>query len=208
MRKQISIPTLRRLPNYYYILCHAKVSGKKYISSAAIAKLLDINDTQVRKDIAATGYVGKPKVGFNIKEFIIHLENFLGLNDAKEAFLIGAGNLGSAFARYEGFKKFGLNITALFDEDINKIGTKVGTKKILDISELPDLAKKRNVQIAILAVPASKAQNVTDFLIEAGIKAIWNFAPTNLVVPDGILISNQDLASSFITFSLMIAKQN
>lgn len=208
MNKQISTPALKRLPNYYYILCQAIESGEKYISSATIAKLLDIDDTQVRKDIAATGYVGKPKVGFDIKDFKTHLENFLGLNNTKEAFLIGAGNLGIAFAKYEGFEKYGLRIRALFDEDIHKIGTKVGNKEIFHISKLPDLVKRMNVSIAILTVPAPKAQEVTDFLIDAGIKAIWNFAPAHLQVPEGVIISNQDLASSFLTLSLMLSGRN
>jgi len=205
MSKQISIPALKRLPSYYYILCQSMESGKKYISSATIAKLLDIDDTQVRKDIAATGYVGKPKVGFDIKDFKAHLENYLDLNTKKEAFLIGAGNLGIALAKYEGFKKYGLNITALFDEDIHKIGTMVGSKKIFDIEKLPDLVERMNVHIAILTVPAPKAQEVADFLVQSGIKAIWNFAPANIKVPDNIIISNQDLASSFVTLSLMMS---
>lgn len=208
MSKQISLPTLKRLPNYYYILCQASDSGDKFISSSTMSKLLDIDDTQVRKDIASTGYVGKPKVGFDICDFKEHLECFLGLNSSKEAFLIGAGNLGLAFARYEGFKKYGLKITALFDVDIHKIGSKVANKEIFHISKLPDLVNRMNVSIAILTVPAECAQTVTDILVDSGIKAIWNFAPANIFVPEGIIVSNQDLASSFVTLSLMIARQN
>jgi redox-sensing transcriptional repressor len=207
MSKQISLPTLKRLPNYYYILCQAVESGEKYISSATMSKLLDIDDTQVRKDIAATGYVGKPKVGFDINDFKSHLECFLGLNESKEAFLIGAGNLGMAFARYEGFKKYGLKITALFDVDIHKIGSRVANKEIFHISKLPDLVNRMNVDIAILTVPAIQAQTIADVLVECGIKAIWNFAPAAISVPEGIIVSNQDLASSFVTLSLMIARQ-
>src|SRR3989339_1539234 len=197
MSKQISAPTLRRLPNYYNIICQAMEAGEKYISSATIAKMLDIDDTQVRKDIAATGYVGKPKVGFDLREFKIHLEEFLGFNHTKEAFLIGAGNLGIALAKYEGFKKYGLDILALFDADPHKIGLKIGKKEVFSLANLPEMIQKLNIQIAILAVPADVAQEVTDFLVNAGIKAIWNFAPANLKVPDDVLISNQDLAASF-----------
>src|SRR3989339_38709 len=196
MSKKLPEPTLKRLPNYYNIICQALESGEKYISSAKIANLLDIDDTQVRKDIAATGYVGKPKVGFDIKEFKAHLEDFLGFNHTKEAFLIGAGNLGIALAKYEGFKKYGLNILALFDTDPHKIGLKIGKKEVFTLTKLPDLARRMNIQIAILAVPSEFAQDVTDFLVQSGIKAIWNFAPANLIVPEGILISNQDLAAS------------
>ena len=207
MTRKISVPALKRLPNYYNIVCQALEAGEKYISSAFIANLLDIDDTQVRKDIAATGYVGKPKVGFDTKEFKVHLEEFLGFNNTKEAFLIGAGNLGIALAKYDGFKKYGLNIISLFDTDPHKIGLKIGKKEVFSIKELPELAKKMSIQIAILAVPSEFAQDVTDFLVQSGIKAIWNFAPANLVVPEGILISNQDLAASFVVFSSLIQKQ-
>ncbi|OGI18600.1 MAG: redox-sensing transcriptional repressor Rex [Candidatus Melainabacteria bacterium RIFOXYA12_FULL_32_12] len=207
MSKKISVPTLKRLPNYYNIICQALESGEKYISSAKIAQLLDIDDTQVRKDIAATGYVGKPKVGFDVKEFKAHLEEFLGFNNTKEAFLIGAGNLGIALAKYDGFKKYGLDILSLFDTDPHKVGLKVGKKEVFALSKLPDLVRRMNIQIAILAVPSEVAQDVTDFLVQSGIRAIWNFAPANLKVPDYVLISNQDLAASFVVFSSLISER-
>jgi redox-sensing transcriptional repressor len=208
MSKQISVPSLKRLPNYYNIICQALESGEKYISSATIAALLDIDDTQVRKDIAATGYVGKPKVGFDTNEFKAHLEEFLGFNDKKEAFLIGAGNLGIALAKYEGFTKYGLDILALFDNDPHKIGFKIGKKEVFPLATLPELVKSMNVQIAIMTVPVDVAQDVADFIMRAGIKAIWNFAPTNLKAPDDVLISNQDLAANFVVFSSTLSDRN
>ena len=207
MNKHISTPTLKRLPNYYHIICQALESGEKYISSATIAKVLDIDDTQVRKDIAATGYVGKPKVGFDVKEFKAHLEHYLGFNKTKQAFLIGAGNLGIALAKYDGFKKYGLEILALFDSDPLKIGISIANKKIFPLSELPNMASSMNVQLAILAVPGEVAQKVADFLVKSGIKAIWNFAPASLNMPEGVIVSNQDLAANFVTFSLMLPKE-
>lgn len=207
MDKQVSIPTLKRLPNYYHIICKALESGEKYISSATIAKMLDIDDTQVRKDIAATGYVGKPKVGFDTEDFKRHLEEFLGFKNTKEAFLIGAGNLGTALANYEGFQKYGLRILAVFDSDPNKFNIKIGTKQVFDIAKLPDLVKRMNIQIAILTIPDTYAQEVTNFLVQSGIKAIWNFAPTNLIVPDDVVVWNQDLAANFVTFAQLVAKK-
>lgn len=204
MNKTISAPTLKRLPSYYNIICQALESGEKYISSATIAKSLDIDDTQVRKDIAITGYVGKPKVGFDVKEFKSHLEDYLGFNKTKEAFLVGAGNLGIALAKYDGFKKYGLEILALFDNDPLKIGVVVAEKEIFHLSKLPDLASRINIQLVILAVPAETAQKVANFLVDSGIKAIWNFAPVNLNVPEDVIVSNQDLGANFITFSLML----
>lgn len=207
MTKQISIPTLKRLPSYYNIICEAANRGEKYISSATIAKMLIIDDTQVRKDIAVTGYVGKPKVGFDTFEFKSHLEEFLGLNNTRRAFLIGAGNLGIALAKYEGFRKYGLNILALFDNDPLKQGIKLANKEVYHISSLPLLLKELDVQMTILTVPYEQAQLVTDFLVESGVKAIWNFTTANLKVPFGVLVQNQDLASSFVTFSLMFSEK-
>ncbi|EKE04166.1 MAG: hypothetical protein ACD_20C00099G0011 [uncultured bacterium] len=205
MSKKLPAPTLKRLPNYYNIICQSLESGEKYISSATIAQLLDIDDTQVRKDIAATGYVGKPKVGFDIKEFKAHLEEFLGFNNTKKAFLIGAGNLGIALAKYEGFKKYGLDILALFDTDPHKIALRLGNKEVFSLSKLPEMVKEMNVQMAILTVPSEMAQEVTDFLVKSGINSIWNFAPTSLKVPEHVLVSSQDLAASFVVFSSMVS---
>lgn len=202
--KQIPIPTLRRLPNYYNILCSMLVENQKFVSSAKIALSLDIDDTQVRKDISATGYVGKPKVGFDVKELKEHLELFLGFKNLKPAFLIGAGNLGIALAKYDGFKKYGLHIAAIFDSNPDKIGIKISNKDVYSMSLLPQMIKEHNVKMAILTIPGEYAQDVTNFIVDAGIKAIWNFAPATLKVPEGIHICNQDLAASFITLSLML----
>jgi redox-sensing transcriptional repressor len=206
--KQIPVPTLRRLPNYYNIICEALNDGQKFISSAKIANALAIDDTQVRKDIATTGYVGKPKIGFDVKDFKEHLENFLGFKTFKPAFLIGAGNLGIALAKYDGFKKYGLEIVGIFDTDPQKISLKISNKEVYPIAMLPELIKKQNVRMAILCIPQEYAQSTTDFIVEAGIKAIWNFAPATLKVPEGIHICNQDLAASFIALSLMLEEEN
>ena len=206
MDRHISIPTLRRLPVYYQIVSQALESGEEYISSNTIAKILEVDDTQVRKDIAAIGYYGKPRSGFEIKSFKIHLEDFLDLKTKRQAFLIGAGNLGVALAKYGGFDKFGLEIAALFDNDPHKIDLKIGDKQVYPIYKLHELVKEMNVEIIVLAVPAESAQEVVDFAINAGIKAIWNFAPLNPKVPDGILKWNQDLAANFITLSLLLSQ--
>ncbi len=198
--KQVSIPTLKRLPSYYNIISAAIVNyGKKYISSSKIAKELNIDDTQVRKDIAATGYVGKPKVGFDTFELKLHLEQFLGFNKLKEAYLIGAGNLGVALAKYEGFKKFGLDITAIFDNNPAKIGTKVQNKQIYCISRFQDMVSKNNVKFVIITIPASAVSNIIEIVESSQIKAIWNFSPVNLKVNKDIIVLNQDLATSFVT---------
>lgn len=204
--KQLTIPTLRRLPNYYHIICQAHDAGEKYISSAKMSEMLDIDDTQVRKDIAATGYVGKPKVGFDVSVFKKHLEDFLGFNNTRKAILVGAGNLGIALAKYNGFDKFGLDIAAVFDNDPQKIGIKVANREIFPLSKLSDIVTDQEIKMAILTIPGEYAQDVTDVLVKAGIKGILNFAPASLKVPEDVTIQNQDLAASFVTLSLLMDK--
>lgn len=202
MNKKISSPTLRRLPVYYRIICEHLEKGQDYIRSGEIAKRLEIDETQVRKDIAAVNYSGKPKIGFNIKDFKTHLEDFLGLKNSKKAFLVGVGNLGLALAKYNGFEKYGLDIVALFDNDPHKVGLKIGTKEVFHISEFDAKAKEMDINIAILAIPGEQAQKMADLIIDSGIKAIWNFAPANIEVPREITVANQDLAADFVILSM------
>ena len=208
MNKKLPLPVIRRLPKYYSIVCEYKKEGKEYIKSLEIAKKLDIDETQVRKDFALINHSGKPKVGFNVFDLKNHLENFLDLNNIKDSFLIGTGNLGLAIAKYSGFEKYGLSITALFDNDPHKVGLNVGNKEVFHISKFSELAQKRQVKIIILAVPAQEAQKMADIAVESGVKAIWNFAPVNIDVPKDILVINQDLAADFVVLSLQLITGN
>lgn len=200
MNSNISIPTLKRLPYYYNIVCNAISAGDNYISSAEIARKLDVDDTQVRKDIAAIGYMGKPKVGFEVHEFKKQLEDYLEFNKTRNAILIGAGNLGIALTKYDGFKKHGLKLVGVFDNNPAKIGLEIADKKVLPLDNLKAVVLKNKAEIAILALPAEAAQDVTDFLVSNGIKAIWSFAPVSLNVPDNVYVMTQDLAANFTTF--------
>ena len=208
MNKKISLPSLKRLPKYYSIVCEYYKEGREYVKSLEIAKKLDIDETQVRKDIALLNYAGKPKVGFNTYELKKELEEFLDLNNMKDSFLIGTGNLGLAIAKYNGFEKYGLNITALFDTDPHKIGLRVGDKEIFHVSKFPDLAKRMQIKLIIIAVPGQEAQNIADIAINAGVKAIWNFAPENIEVPKDVLVINQDLATDYMVLWLQLLNKN
>lgn len=207
MQKNLSAPTLRRLPRYYRIVCEYYERGKEYIRSCEIARKLDVDETQVRKDIAAISYSGKPKIGFNIEEFKFHLENFLDLSRPKKAFLIGVGNLGLALAKYKGFNNYGLDIVALFDTDPQKIGLKVGEKEVFHVSQITGKAKQDDIKIVVLAIPGEEAQKMADLAIKAGVKAIWNFAPVDIEVPGGIIVSNQDLAADFVVLSMKLTEE-
>ncbi len=203
-KKRLSIPTLRRLPLYYNIVRHAVDMGEQYISSSNIADVLNIDPTQVRKDIAAIGYGGKPKIGFNTKELAEYLRTFLGFDKQRNIIIVGAGNLGIALAKYEGFANQGMKIKALFDVNPNMVGAHIAGKDILSMDELESYIKDNDIKIVILTVPAKAAQNVANKLFSYGIEAVWNFAPVNISHPRNVLVWNHDLVASFVTFLQLI----
>jgi len=204
MKKKLSTPTLRRLPAYYRIVCEHLELGKEYIRSSEIAGRLGVDETQVRKDIAAINCSGKPKIGFNAKELKTHLESFLDVSNTKKAFLIGVGNLGIALAKYRGFDDYGLNIAALFDNDPQKIGLKIADKEVFHISEFAQKAREYDIKMVILAIPGKEAQKMANIVVESGIKAIWNFTPVSIDAPKEVIVANQDLAADFVILSMQL----
>ncbi len=204
MDKKISEKVINRLTLYHCILQDFIDKGNKYISSKQIATLLKIDDSQVRKDINLLNKSGKSRVGYIVTELKKSIETTLGFAKTKRAYIIGAGNLGMALAKYDNFTSYGLNIIGLFDNDNNKIGKEVNNKKILDIKQLPEFTKDNNVDIAILTVPGKFAQSTADYLIKSKIKYIWNFTPTVLDVPTGIQVWNENLMGNFLQFTYNI----
>jgi redox-sensing transcriptional repressor len=156
--------------------------------------LLGIDATLVRKDMAAAGVVGRPKVGYPINAVLPCLDRLLGLTGRNDAILIGCGDLGSALARYGGFSKYGLKISGLFDVDAAKLGQTIGGLTVLPMEKCRNYIDIFGIRMAILAVPASAAQDLTDWLVGRGVCAIWNFAPVHLKVPPGSVVRNENLA--------------
>lgn len=201
MRIQLTDKIIKRLTLYHCILFDYIEKNIEFISSPQIAKLLNIDDSQVRKDIKLLNNTGKCKVGYEVRCLKKSIEKTLGFEKPKNAFIIGAGNLGMALAKYTNFQDYGLNIMALFDNDKRKVDVIVNFKKVFDVEKLPDLAKKLNVEIAILTVPRSYAQETADFLIKSNIKYIWNFTPTVLKVPNDVIVWNENLIGNFLHFT-------
>lgn len=197
----IALPTVRRLPMYFGILEKAAKDGQAHISSSQMATALGLEPIQVRKDLEAVGVTGQAGVGFPVGELVGAIEKFLGWDNASDAFVIGAGHLGTALAGYRGFAGYGLNIVALFDNDPRKIGRTVHGKEVMDIERFADLAGRLHVHIAILTVPAGAATSAATMAVEAGIKALWNFTPTKLPPMDGVIIERVDLAASLAVLS-------
>ena len=205
MTPNISKHTLHRLPMYLSYIQGLPEDAPKNISATTIAEALQLNDVQVRKDLASVSSSGKPKVGYNVKDLIAELEAFLGYNDIDNAVIVGAGSLGKALLNYSGFKAYGLNIIAAFD--LCEEPTEFQGKTVFPIAQLGSFCRKVNVHIGIITVPASSAQEICDLLVESGIRAIWNFAPVHLVVPDGILVQNENMASSLALLSNHLREQ-
>lgn len=201
MNKKISDKVINRLTLYHCILKEYIEKGEEYISSGQIASLLHIDDSQVRKDINLLNNSGKSRVGYIVNELKKSIETTLGFSKNKRAYIIGAGNLGTALANYGNFSSYGLNIISLFDNDINKIGKEINNKKILDIKELPTYVWQHYIDIAILTVPAKYAQDCAKFLVHAGIKYIWNFTPVVLDVPSNVQVWNENLMGNFLQFT-------
>jgi redox-sensing transcriptional repressor len=195
LKKQASEPTLKRLPAYLYFLEKIREQGIINISAPVIGRELKCDPTQVVKDLSVTGIKGKPRVGYNTYELIHALEDFLGFNRTSEAFLIGAGNLGSALMAYQEHQSLGLKIIAAFDVDEKKIGTHVGGIHILEYNKLFSLSNRLDVKIAILTTPNNAAQEVAEDLVNCGIKAIWNFTAANLLLPHDIIVQNTSMSS-------------
>jgi redox-sensing transcriptional repressor len=199
--------SLRRLPLYHRLLQEMAAAGTPCVSCRILAEGLDLDPTQVRKDIEVTGIVGKPKVGYSTPALMHWIEDFLGWNNSKEAFLAGAGSLGSALMGYQKFRQFGINIIAAFDTDPYKVGEQIHGKEILHVDKLPDLAQRMHIHLGVLATPAVAAQKVADLMVEGGIRAIWNFAPVHLRLPDSIILQNEDLYHSLASLTFKLERQ-
>ena len=205
--QNIPRPALQRLPSYRRFLKEWARQGNASVSCTDIANALGQDPTQVRKDIAITGIVGKPKVGYLVAELTAAIESFLGWDNVTDAFLVGAGHLGAALLGYEDFGNYGLNIVAAFDVDPRKIGSEIHGRTVLGLEKLGDLAERMHVHIGIVTVPAAAAQSTANLMIMAGIRAIWNFTPVKIDVPTDIIVENVDLRASLAILTSRLAEQ-
>ncbi len=205
-RKEISKSVLKRLPGYLSYLKGLPEGSSVYISATALANALNMGEVQVRKDLAMVSDGGRPKIGYLRERLIEDISQFLGYDNTTDAILVGAGKLGQALMGYRGFNTYGLNILAAFDSNSAAADDKAG-RPIYTIDKLESFCKKHNVLMGIITVPAECAQQVCDRLIACGIKAIWNFAPTHLDVPEHILVQNENMATSLAVLSMHLQAQ-
>ena len=195
------------MPKYHHYLVDLETKGVNRVSCSVIGRDLNCVPVQVRKDLQYTGIIGKPKTGYSVSELILAIETFLGWNNVNEAFLVGAGNLGTALLGHERFSKFGLRIVAAFDTDPAKTGQWIHEKAVLPLEQLGDLARRMSIHLGIITTPAEVAQAVADEMVKGGIQAIWNFAPVRLKVPEHIIVHNEDLYSTLASLSWKLARR-
>jgi redox-sensing transcriptional repressor len=203
----VSELTTNRLSVYLRCLNELEAAGVQTISSQALAEQFHLNAAQIRKDLAYFGEFGVRGVGYYVEDLQRHLRQILGLDRRLRVAIIGAGNLGLALADYPGFRQEGFEIAALFDAARDKIGERSrGGVSIHDIRDLKKVARRDRLDIAVLAVPAPQAQPVVEQVVAAGIKAILNFSPGALKVPDDVKLKSVDLTVSLESLSFYLAQ--
>lgn len=192
MKKEIPGIIVSRLPVYLRALRNLQSQGLQTTSSDDLGRCVGVSAAQIRKDLSQFGGFGKQGTGYNIASLIENLRKILQIEQVWEVALIGMGDMGHALSRFQGFKDRGFRVAMVFDSDPAKIGGHVGDYTIQDAREMKKAIREAGIKIAMLCVPISAAQQVTDQLIEAGIKAILNYAPINLNVPSDVRVQYID----------------
>ncbi len=190
---QVPEPTLRRLPWYLSNVKLMKEKGEKYVSSTQISKEINVDASQIAKDLSYVNISGRTRVGYEIDELISVLENFLGFTNSHKAFLFGVGSLGGALLSDSGLRQFGLEIVAAFDVNPQLVGKVINGISIYHSDVFEEKMKEYQVNIGVLTVPIYIAQEITDKMVKGGIKAVWNFTPFRIRVPENIVVQNTSL---------------
>jgi len=204
--ENVSELTTNRLSVYLRCLTELEAQGARTVSSQSLAEQFHLNAAQIRKDLAYFGEFGVRGVGYYVRDLKRHLRQILGLDRSLRVGIIGAGNLGQALADYPGFRQEGFEIAALFDNQVGKVGQQSRSGvPIYEVNDLRKHVKRDQISIAVLAVPASAAQRVADVVVAAGIKAILNFTPGTLQVPEDVKVKGVDLTVSLESLSFFLA---
>ncbi len=205
---KVPVPTLERLATYLRYLIDLELSNVETISSAAVENETGVNAAQFRKDLSYFGEFGKPGVGYNVLDLQNRIARILKIDKEQRVLLVGAGNLGSALVGYPGLQEHKFNLVAVFDNNYAKIGRKLWDLEIMDIGRLKEVNSKLHARIAIVAVPRPAAQGVADSLIDADVRAILNFAPTVLRVPDHVVVRNVSFVQELAVLSYHLSTEH
>jgi redox-sensing transcriptional repressor len=205
--KRIAESTVRRLSAYLRFLEESAQRGADTISSEELARRGGTTSAQVRKDLSFFGSFGKRGLGYSVPELIASLREILGLQREWKVIIVGAGKIGMALGQYEGFEERGFIVTAVYDTDPRKIGTRWGGTQVHDMAQAESEIARDKPDIAVLAVPAREAQSAADRLVRAGVTAILNFAPTQLQVPPEVSVRNVNMAMELEGLSFILSKR-
>lgn len=198
---------VRRLPIYARSLAYLAEEGVRSVSSQELGERIGVTAAQIRKDLSYFGEFGKQGIGYNVEYLLGHIRRILGLNESWPVVLVGAGHLGQAIARYEGFRSRGIDIVGVFDTDQSKIGLDLGKLTVQSDSELPALLQAQHIRLAIVAVPASLAQDVVDQLVSHGVQGILNYAPIVVQVPKGVWVRHIDPVALLHSMTYYLARE-
>lgn len=204
-KRQVPEGAVTRLCDYLRVLTTLERRRQEKVSSEEIGSWAGVKASQVRKDLSYFGEFGRRGMGYEVTGLRLHIQDILGVRRQRPTVVIGAGNLGSALARYTGFRAHGFRIVAIYDNDPRRVGAHVGQLTIEPLRTLPESVVPRGVEIALLTVPETAAQEVADFVISTGIRAIVNFAPVLLAVPPEVNLRNVDLARELETLCFYLA---
>lgn len=204
--KEISKAVIRRLPRYYRYLGELIESGVERISSSELSTRMKVTASQIRQDLNNFGGFGQQGYGYNVKFLYTEIGKILGLDRRHNVIIIGAGNLGQAIANYVAFEKRGFIMKALFDVDAEMIGTKIRGIEVYSLDRLEEFIGENDIEIATLTIPKTEAKEVAERLVKCGVKAIWNFAHTDLNLPEDVLVENVHLSESLMRLSYNITR--
>jgi len=195
-KSRVSDAVVRRLPMYYRHLRELEKAGVVRISSQELGERMNLTASQIRQDINCFGGFGQQGYGYHVSNLKERIGEILGLNHQYHVIIVGAGNIGRAVANYAGFKKEGFNIQAMFDVSPALVGIDVHGTLVQPMDKLDPWLAAHQVDIAVLSVPSAYAQETADALVRGGVRAIWNFAPVDLNLPEGVAVNNVHLSDS------------
>lgn len=206
--REISQAVIRRLPRYYRYLGELLENGVERISSNDLSKRMKVTASQIRQDLNNFGGFSQQGYGYNVKYLYTEIGKILGLEEAHNMIIIGAGNLGQALANYAAFEKRGFVLKGIFDVNPRLVGVSIRGVPIRMMDELKTFVQQNDVEIAVLTIPKDKAIEVANMLVDNGVRAIWNFAHTDLNLPDHIIVENVHLSESLMQLSYNISRYN
>lgn len=205
---KVSMAVVRRLPKYQRYLNGLLKRDVNRISSKELSKIMGLTASQIRQDLNCFGGFGQQGYGYNVEELYGEISKILGLNKKYTSVIVGAGNLGQAIANYSYFQRKGFELEGMFDTNPKLIGLRIRDVEVQDVDKLEEFVENNHIDIGIICVPMGKAQETADKLVKSGVRAIWNFAPFDVNVPENIVIENVHLNESLFTLTYLLNEKD